>query len=94
MAREARLALTNVRVNGRAANLYAYDDSLVVTTDAGERIVPMDRLERVATRRSWRGGSRLLLALSDDEVLEVRGLDASSTAVAHRTIVGIARGLH
>jgi hypothetical protein len=93
MPKQARLALTKVRVNGRAANLYVYDDSLVVATDDGERIIPMDRLERIATRRTWRG-ARLLLALADDEVVQVRGLSASSTSVAHRTIVGIARGLH
>jgi hypothetical protein len=92
MAEEARLALRSVRVNGRAANLYVFDDRLVVATDAGDRVIPMDRLERVATRRSWRG-ARLLLALADDEMLQVRGLSASSTSVAHRTIVGIARGL-
>ena len=93
MIDEARLALRKVRVNGRPADLYIHDDRIVVTTEAGDRVVPMGRLERVATRKSWRG-ARLLLALSGDETLEVRGLDASSTSVAHRTIVGVARGLH
>jgi hypothetical protein len=91
MTEDARLALQKVRVNGRAAGLYVYDDRLVLATDAGDREIPMHRLERVATRPSWRG-ARLLLALRDDEILEVRGLSASSASVAQRTIVGIARG--
>jgi hypothetical protein len=94
MASEARLALRNVQVNRRVANLYVYDDRIVVATDDGERIIPMRRLERVATRRSWRGQPRLLLSLSDDEIAEVSKLDATSTAVAHRTIVEIARRFH
>lgn len=91
---EAQLALTNVRIAGRAADFYVYDDRLVVTTEAGERVIAMRRLERVATRRNWRGAPRLRLALSDDEVLEIAGLNASSASVAHRTIVGIARRFH
>jgi len=94
MGGEARLALRNVQVNRRVANLYVYDDRIVVATDDGERIIPMRRLERVATRRSWRGQPRLLLSLSDDEIAEVSKLDATSTAVAHRTIVEIARRFH
>src|SRR4051812_17497283 len=79
MPKQARLALTKVRVDGAAADLYVYDDRLVVATAHGERIIPMGRLERVATRRSWRGAPRLLLALSNDEIVEVRHLTASST---------------
>jgi hypothetical protein len=94
MGGEARLALRNVQVNRRLANVYVYDDRIVVATDDGERIIPMRRLERVATRRSWRGQPRLLLSLSDDEIAEVSKLDATSTAVAHRTIVEIARRFH
>jgi hypothetical protein len=94
MAQDARLALRNVQVNRRVANVYVYDDRIVVATDDGERIIPMQRLERVATRRSWRGQPRLVLALANDETAEISKLDAKSTAVAHRTIVGIARGLH
>jgi hypothetical protein len=90
---DAQLALQKVRVDGRPANLYVFDDRIVIATEAGDRVIPMDRLERIATRRSWRG-ARLLLALSDDEVLQVRGLSASSTSLAHRTIVGIARSRH
>jgi hypothetical protein len=94
MPKDARLALRNVQVERRVANVYVYDDRIVVVTDGGERVIPMRRVERVATRRSWRGQPRLLLALAGGEVAEIRKLDASSTAVAHRTIVGIARGLH
>jgi hypothetical protein len=90
----AQLALTKVRIGGRAADFYVYDDRLVVTTVAGERVIAMSRLERVATRRNWRGSVRVRLALSDDEVLEISGLNASSASVAHRTIVGIARRFH
>jgi len=91
---EARLALHDVQVNRRVANVYVYDDRIVVVTDDGERIIPMRRLERVATRRSWRGQPRLLLSLTDDEIAEIGKLDAKSTAVAHRTIVGLARRHH
>src|SRR6478609_7189963 len=66
MATQARLALTRVRIDGVASDLYVYDDRLVVTTEAGDRVIPMGRLERVATRRTWRGGAKLLLALSGD----------------------------
>jgi hypothetical protein len=94
MATEARLALTRVRVDGVAADLYVYDDRLVVATANGERIIPMGRLERVATRRTWRGAPKLLLALGKEEIVEVRHLSASSTVTAHRTIVAIARDFH
>jgi hypothetical protein len=91
---EARLALTRIQVDRRAADLYVYDDRLVVATDTGERAIPMARLERVATRRTWRGSARILLALTGDEIVEVRGLKQSSATVAHRTIVAIARDFH
>jgi len=94
VATEARLALTRVRVDGAAADLYVYDDRLVVTTEHGDRVIPMGRLERVATRRTWRGGAKLLLALSGDQIVEVRKLSPSTTVTAHRTIVGIARDFH
>jgi hypothetical protein len=94
MPKEARLALTNVRVDGRAADLYVYADRLVVATEHGEQVIPMGRLERVATRRSWRGGARLRLALTGNEIVEVRKLSTSTTVTAHRTIVGIARDFH
>jgi hypothetical protein len=94
MADEARLALMGVRVAGLPADVYVYDDRIVIATGNGERVLSIGRLERVATRRNWRGASRLLLALSDGEVVEIRKLDSSATGVAHRTIVGIARDSH
>jgi len=94
MAKEARLALTRVRVDGVAADLYVYDDRLVVATQHGEHAIPMGRVERIASRRTWRGSTRILLALSGDQIVEVRGLKASSASVAHRTIVAIARRFH
>lgn len=93
MSTSARLALTNVRINGRTGSLYVYDEHLVATTDTGERIIAMDAVERVATRKSWRG-ARLLIALENADVLEIRRLKASSAAVAHRTIIEIARARH
>jgi hypothetical protein len=94
MVDEARLALRNVRVNRRSAHVYVYDDRIVVTTDEGERVIPMAQLERIATRRNWRGRPRLILALSSGELTEIRRLDAQSTWVAHRTIIDIARRFH
>jgi len=94
MAKDARLALKTVRVGGALADLYVYDEQIVITTGAGERVIPMGWLERVASRRTWRGRPRILLALSTDEIVEVRGLDRSAASVAHRTIVGIARDFH
>lgn len=90
---EARLALKGVRVNGRTADLYVYDDRIVVAAAAGERVIPMADLERVATRRALGRGERILLALTGGEIVEVRKLSASSTVTAHRTIVAIARRL-
>ena len=37
---------------------------------------------------------RLLLALSDGEIVEVRAPQPSATVTAHRTIVAIARDFH
>jgi len=91
---EARLALKDVRVGGLPADLYVYDDRIVIAGGGGERRIPMGRLNRVATRRAWGRGARLLLALSDGEVVEVRRLSASATGTAHRTIVAIARRFH
>jgi hypothetical protein len=90
MADPALLALVKVRINRRAGNVYVYEDRIVVATDAGERTIPMDDLERLATRRTWRG-ARILLALTDGEIVEIRGLSASHARGAHRTIVGLAR---
>ncbi len=88
---EARLALTNVRIQRVASSIYVYDERIVINTTAGDRTIPMATLARVATRKSWRG-ARLLLALDSGEVLDVRKLGASATTVAHRTILDIARG--
>jgi hypothetical protein len=91
---EARLAVRGVRVNGLAADLYVYDDRIVITSDEGDRRIPMRQLDRVATRRAWGRGARLLLALSGGEIVEIRRLSASATGTAHRTIVTIARDFH
>ena len=90
MADAARLALTNVRVGRARGRVYVFDDRLELVTDAGERTIPITEVERVARRRSWRGG-RLLLALTGGQVIEVRRLGPTDTAVAHRTILAIAR---
>jgi hypothetical protein len=90
---EPRLALTKVRVNRRPGNLYVYDDRLVIETVSGDQEIPMSEVERVATRRSVRG-ARLLLALSNGDIVQVHRLSVSSTRFAHRTIVAIARSLH
>ena len=89
--REARLALTNVRIQRVAGSIYVYDERIVINTIAGDRTIPMASLARVATRKSWLG-SRLLLALDSGEVIDVRKLGPSATTVAHRTIIDIARG--
>lgn len=94
MTDAARLVVKGVRVNHRPTDLYVYDNLLVLTADDGERRIPMRELERVATRRTWGRGARLVLALSDGEVIEITRLSQSATATAHRTIVAIARDLH
>ncbi len=93
MTEQARLALTKVRVDGKAANIFVYDDRFVVSTDDAEQVFLMTQLDRVATRKSWRG-ARLLLAWDTGHVMKVRRLSAASASAAHRTIVGIARELH
>ena len=90
-ADEARLLLAKVRINRRAGNLYVFDDRIEIVTDTGNRIIPMHELERLTTRRSWRG-AKLLLALTDGEIIDVRRLAASHASRAHRTIIAIARG--
>ena len=93
MGDEARLALTNVRIGRKLGSLYVYDDRLEITTDDGEAMIPITDLERVANRRSWRG-TRLLLALTGGQVVEIRRLGPNATSVAHRTILAIARAAH
>lgn len=93
MPDEARLLLRNVRLGSARGTMFVFDDRLELSTDDGERTIPITQLERVANRRSLRG-SRLLLALSDGQVIEIRRLSASDTAVAHRTILAIARAAH
>lgn|GEM_PF-7134509 len=90
MTDEARLALTKVRIGRTRGTLYVFDDRLELSTDTGERTVPITHVERVTNRRSWRG-ARLLLALTGGQVIEVRGLSPAHTSVAHRTILTIAR---
>lgn len=92
-ADEARLALQKVRINLRRGSVFVYDDRFVVSTDQGERSIPMGRLDKLSTRKSLRG-AKLLLLFDGDEMLEIRGLSASHTAVAHRTIVEVARAFH
>jgi len=93
VATDPHLALTKIRINRRAGNLYVYDDRLVIETLDGEREIPMGALERVATRRSM-AGARLLLALSSGEIVTVRRLSGSAARVAHRTIIEVARRFH
>jgi hypothetical protein len=93
MPEEARLALQKIKINRRIGSLFVYDDRFVISTDAGESVIPMGRLDKLATRRTVRG-AKLLMLFDGDEVVEVRGLSASDTTVAHRTIVGVARAFH
>ena len=90
-AEPARLVLTKVRIGREAGTLYVYPDRLVITTDTDERTIAMPELDRVATRRWWRG-ARLLLALEGGEIVQVRRIDPSTCRIAHRTIIAIARG--
>ena len=73
--------------------MYVFDDRVEITTDDGEAVIPITDVERVANRRSWRG-ARLLLALRGGRVIEIRRLGPDATAVAHRTILEIARAAH
>jgi len=93
MGDEARLALTNVRIGRRPGSMYVYDDRLEITTDDGEAVIPITDVERVANRKSWRG-TRLMLALTGGQVIEIRRLGPEATTVAHRTILEIARAAH
>ena len=90
---EARLALTNVRIGRSMGSLYVFDDRIEITSDDGDRTIPITDVERVANRRSWRG-ARLLLALSGGQVVQVRRLGPNATTVAHRTILAVARAAH
>jgi hypothetical protein len=90
---EARLALTKVRINRSLGSLYVFDDRIEITTETGERTIPILDVERVANRRNWRG-TRLLLALADGQVVEVRRLGPNATTVAHQTILAVARAAH
>ncbi len=93
MSDAALLALTNVRVGRARGQVYVFRNRLELVTDHGERTIPITDVERVARRRSWRG-TRLVLALTGGQVIEVRRLGAADTAVAHRTILAIARAAH
>jgi hypothetical protein len=93
MNEQAMLALANVRIGRERGSMFVYDDRLVITSDVGERTIPITDVERVANRRSWRG-NRLLLALTGGSVVQVRRLQPADLAVAHRTILAIARAAH
>lgn len=93
MAEEARLYLAKVRINHRRGSFFVYDDRFVISTDAGERTIPMRNLDKLSTRKSLRG-AKLLLLFDNDELVEIRGLSTSDTTVAHRTIVAVARSFH
>ncbi len=94
MTAEAQLALRGVRVGGLPADLYVYADRIVVAAGDSERSIPMGRVERVATRRTWGRGARLILGLRGGEIVEIRRLTQSATVTAHRTIVAIVRRFH
>ncbi len=74
-------------------SLFVFDDRIEITTDDGDRSIPITQVERVANRRSWRG-TRLLLALTGGQVVEIRRLGPNATTVAHRTILAVARAAH
>lgn len=93
MPDDARLFLQKVRVNRRRASFFVYDDRFVISTDVGERTIPMGHLDKISTRKSVRG-AKLLLLFDNDELVEIRGLSTADTTVAHRTIVGVARAFH
>ncbi|MEP6624275.1 MAG: hypothetical protein ABJC79_07515 [Acidimicrobiia bacterium] len=93
MGDDARLALTKVRIGRSMGSLYVFDDRIEITTDDGDRTIPITEVERVANRRNWRG-SRLLLALKGGQVVQVRRLGPNATTVAHRTILAVARAAH
>lgn len=93
MAEAARLALTNVRIGRKRGSLFVFEDRIELATDGGEHRIPITDVERVANRRSWRG-ARLLVSLTGGQIIQVRRLRPADIAVAHRTILALARAAH
>lgn len=93
MTDPARLAITKVRIGRERGSLFVFDDHIELSTDAGERRIPITDVERVANRRSWRG-ARLLLALTGGQTIQIQRLRPADIAVAHRTILALARAAH
>jgi hypothetical protein len=86
---EAVLVLKTVKVNGRAAQLFAFPDRLLLVDTTGSRTIPIRDVARIAHKASIRTG-RLVLRTVDDEELIVRGLKARDTTAAYRILVQLA----
>jgi hypothetical protein len=86
---EAVLVLETVKVNGRAAQLFAFPDRLLLVDPDGPRTIPIRDLARIAHKAGLRTG-RIVLRTVDGEELLVRGLRARDTATAYRILVQLA----
>ena len=81
--------LETVKVNGRAAQLFAFPDRLLLVDTDGPRTIPIRDLARIAHKAGLRTG-RLVLRTADGEELLVRGLRSRDTATAYRILVQLA----
>lgn len=85
----AALVLQQVKVNGRASVLSAFDDRLMLVNGDGTRTIPMSDLARIAHKAGLRTG-RLVITLTNGEVLVVRGLRSRDTPTAYTILVSLA----
>jgi hypothetical protein len=89
VSEDAALVLQKIKVNGRAAVLSAFDDRLMLVTGDGTRTIPIGDLARIAHKAGVRTG-RLMITLTDGELLVVRGLRSRDTPTAYTILVRLA----
>jgi hypothetical protein len=89
MGDNAVLALDSVKVNGRKARVFAYEDRVEVFDEEGVQQVSLTEVSRITVKGGLRKG-RVSIFTAAGEQLEIRGLRVRDVGVAYRILVRLA----
>jgi hypothetical protein len=86
---EAALVLKTVKLNGRATQLVAFADRLLLVDPDGPRTIPTRDLARISHKAGLRTG-RIMITTVHGEQLDIRGLRSRDTPTAYQILVRLA----